>query len=574
MKLHNETTIIVLSYVCVIMTSLSFLIPINLMAQKSMDNVSIKKLERMAWKGNPDACFQLGMDYYNGDRVEKDLNQAEMWFRLCSHPIAKTWQAKMNYEMERYEQAYKIALDFASDIVNGRYYPKEYANCITFLARCNLHGEGTIKNIPEAIKWLKLAVSRYSTYAGPQALDELHKCYCELGDMEKAFATACSIYKKGMGPLKLAEHYLYGMGCEQRLDSVNILLLDIAKGDKTIYQSGRHETKYTKYGQIRAQYFVGVADYFDKSRENHYEKAVRWLTMVVESEEADDKTKGEAMCVLQRCYRFGRGVPQDITKAIELERQAKTFITEDEYNTLSAKFKFAYPIQHSAQTTSEKITKNETEVMDSLVKHSVSEIKNAILFFLTTDDKNHANISNSESRQLYGEYLSKKFDYKQSLKAFMCYDKDDDTYARSPTEEKLYAIPIPTVTLVFINLSTGKTDVVKKDVRKLLKFLEKKIYNVESIEVDSAQVYLVDDVRKMEGVDIGKFTYYNEHVSSIIDYQVSKGVYEMKSKNSDNFYINRGKTYYGVTQRDEEELMSTDNAVIILGNVKFTIFYK
>ena len=97
-----------------------------------------------------------------------------------------------------------------------------------------------------------------------------------------------------------------------------------------------------KSSQYEAQVYMGVANYFDKNKANHYEEAVRWLQSVVDSKEAKDADRGRAMCLLQRCYRFGRGVNKDINKANELERASKSLLSEDEIYKFSSQFSSSY----------------------------------------------------------------------------------------------------------------------------------------------------------------------------------------------------------------------------------------
>ena len=224
-----------------------------------------------------------------------------------------------------------------------------------------------------------------------------------------------------------------------------------------------------------------------------------------------------------------------------------------------------------AQTTLGEMMRNEVTPIDSIVKSSVSAWTDAMIFFLTTDGRKHASFNTPEETEAFRDYLNKEFDHNDSFKAFMCNDDDDETYAKYSTGKKRNILP--TITMTFTNLSSGKSSVIKKNIRSLNKFLGKSKYNVDHIDVESVQVYLIDDAKKKEGSDIGRFVYYTEHIFATAEYKVSNGVYEMVSQQNDSFYINRGKSYWG-QNRDEEALIKKDNVVVILGDVCLTVFYK
>ena len=224
-----------------------------------------------------------------------------------------------------------------------------------------------------------------------------------------------------------------------------------------------------------------------------------------------------------------------------------------------------------AQTKLGEMMRNEVTPIDSIVKSSVSAWADAMIFFLTTDGRKHASFNTPEETEAYRDYLKKEFHHNDSFKAFMCNDDDDETYAKYSTGKKRNILP--TITMTFTNLSSGKSSVIKKNIRSLNKFLGKSKYNVDHVAIESVQVYLIDEAKKKEGSDISRFVYYTEHIFATAEYKVSNGVYEMVSQQNDSFYINRGKSYWG-QNRDEEALIKKDNVVVILGDVCLTVFYK
>lgn len=223
------------------------------------------------------------------------------------------------------------------------------------------------------------------------------------------------------------------------------------------------------------------------------------------------------------------------------------------------------------QSTLGEMMTQEITPIDSLVKLSVNIWKEALTFYLSTDNWKHKHLKTKEDIKAYQAYLSKSFGHNEAFKAFMCNDDDDDTYARYSTGQKRSIMPM--ITMTFSNVSSGKSSVIRKNIRSLNKFLGKACYNVDHIEVENVQVYLVNEAVKKEGSDIGRFVYYTEHIFATAEYSVHDDKYEMVSQQNDSFLINRGKSYWG-QNRDEEALIIKDNVVVILGDVKLSVFYK
>lgn len=228
------------------------------------------------------------------------------------------------------------------------------------------------------------------------------------------------------------------------------------------------------------------------------------------------------------------------------------------------------PMVGLAQTTQlNELMQKDTSPIDSLVKSSIFPWLEAVNFYLTTE----TNLKKYDYRKDFDTYMKifqKRFDGKETFQVFMCNDSDDDIYVIYSTGQKRRILP--TITMTFIDISSGKSFQKRYSIRKMLKFLEKTQCDVDHIDVTSIQVYLVDKVKKQENHDnIGKFCYYAEHIFATADYQIINDIYEMKNMQSDSFYINRGKSYWG-TIRNEEHLLQVDNVVVILGDVNLNVF--
>lgn len=240
-------------------------------------------------------------------------------------------------------------------------------------------------------------------------------------------------------------------------------------------------------------------------------------------------------------------------------------------------FYLLFALLHFITATSQNemmaITNNETATIDSIVTSNMKAWVEAVTFLLTTDFKSKGRYFKTEEES--DAFLSKteqKYECYNTFKIFMCNDDDDDTVVKDSNGNKRSILP--TITVVFKDVASGKSTTQKKTIRNLKKFLEKSKYSVDHIDVTNIQVYLVDDVKKLNLQDgIGKFVCYVEHVFSLADYQFDDGKYKLTNLQNDSFFINRGKSYWG-QNRNEEKLIQQDNVVVIIGDVSLNVYYK
>lgn len=346
-ELLQELNIIVKFFVFNKKTALSLLLLMLLSsfcakAQISIDDISINEIKRQAGNGNVGLQFVLGNYYQNGKRVEKDLVQAKYWYGKAvngGHEDAKAYLAMIYDDEKDYDKAYPLFLSYANNPQNER---KNTVNSLYNMSLMRvgfykIEGKGTSKDINGAVEWLEKARSNGYIYS----LLGLLECYRVLDNSSKRFIIAQEIKEKMGNPFHLAECYLFGIGCKQNLSIVYNLLSEIANG-KVEFKSPQGTLRLTPAHRYAAQLYIGVANYFDKNKTNHYEEAIRWLNSVIDSSEAIATDRGKAMCLLQRCYRFGRGVKADVAKANDLERESKKLISEDEYNEFLKHFEASY----------------------------------------------------------------------------------------------------------------------------------------------------------------------------------------------------------------------------------------
>lgn len=107
--------------------------------------------------------------------------------------------------------------------------------------------------------------------------------------------------------------------------------------DKAIYWCGKAAASSNIY-KYNTQLFFAFIYYTS----GNYAKAVKYLAIAKESD--DDYFSGSACNLLSKCYRFGRGVPQDVSKADELQAEAEAKGCGGDINELIKKLKEEYSI--------------------------------------------------------------------------------------------------------------------------------------------------------------------------------------------------------------------------------------
>lgn len=305
--------------------------------------ISIDEIKMIAEAGRTDLQWMLGHWYYQGIKVEKDPGLAKYWFEKAvsgGYEEAKFELALLYEDEKEYSKAYNLFFSYASNPQNEikENVNSPYNHSISKVGEYKFAGIGTNKDLKGAVEWLEKARKK-GFLAG---LIALYGCYGELNMPEKEFVIAKEIYDKEGLPIFLAQQYLFGRGCEQNLEIVYNMLAEMANGKLEFTRPDGGVLSCDVNSQYEAQLYMGVANYFDKKKVNHYEEAVRWLQSVVDSKDAADPDRGKAMCLLQRCYRFGRGVNKDINRANELQLNSKQFLSEDEIYKFSSHFSSSY----------------------------------------------------------------------------------------------------------------------------------------------------------------------------------------------------------------------------------------
>ena len=122
---------------------------------RSCAEKEIENLKDLATAGFVEAQHKLALLYYDGRRIEKNLDKAFQWLSKAAEQAyapAQYQLAMMHYNGEGTERNWDKALQWMSKAVEQAYAPAQYS-----LAMMYYDGEGTERNWDMAFQWLSKA---------------------------------------------------------------------------------------------------------------------------------------------------------------------------------------------------------------------------------------------------------------------------------------------------------------------------------------------------------------------------------------------------------------------------------
>lgn len=342
-------------------------------------------LEKAAVQGNPSAQHILGCMYFQGEGVAKDRAKAVEWCTKAAEQghdqaqyVLGYWAytgalGKKDYTTAAYwlhksaEQGYAPAQYYYGQLYywgNGvakdretvaRWWRKAaeqgYADAQNDLGECYFYGDGVEENDAEAVAWWRKAGSQ----GHAKAIFHLGEAYEDgWGGLEKSFVKAMNCYMQAadkgsdIACLTVGGMFEYGENIKQNIGLAikyyeMLLRLPDSAAETTsifkeigrnrmaaIYGLGKGDVKrdvHKAYELLKdhldsdteAQLILGES-YYQEGTSEAYSQAVKYLERASKSNAKD--TAGAACFSLSKCYRFGRGVPQDIAKADALQKEA------------------------------------------------------------------------------------------------------------------------------------------------------------------------------------------------------------------------------------------------------------
>jgi TPR repeat protein len=169
------------------------------------ENTPLDVLKEQAEKGNTLAQCRLGVCYYNGKGVSKNLAEAAKWFRKAAEQGYALAQCRLGI---CYATGEGVPENFAEA---AKWYRKAaeqgYALAQCRLGTCYANGEGVPENSAEAAKWYRKAAEQ--GYARAQCC--LGDCYANGEGVPENFAEAVKWYRKAAEQGDAAAQYDLGV---------------------------------------------------------------------------------------------------------------------------------------------------------------------------------------------------------------------------------------------------------------------------------------------------------------------------------------------------------------------------
>ena len=298
--------------------------------QPSSNSFSFQETKARAEKGDAEAQFNLGADYWYGDGVPQDYAEAVKWSRKA---------AEQNYAPAQFNLAvlYEHGDGIPQDLTEAaKWYRKAaeqgYASAQNNLGLAYFMGQRVPQDYGEAAKWYRKAAEQgladaeynlgFSYFKGQgvtQDYGEAAKWFRMAADQGYAMAESFLglFYYSGLGfPQDYAEGAKwYRKAAEQGEAKAQGLLgfcYDTGKGVAQDYaEAVKWYRKAAEQGDAMGQFSLGISYETGRSVPQDYVEAVKWLRRSAQQGEAI------AQCQLGRLYSLGRGVPQDYVEAFK-----------------------------------------------------------------------------------------------------------------------------------------------------------------------------------------------------------------------------------------------------------------
>jgi TPR repeat protein len=255
---------------------------------------SIEWLTKAANQEYALAQFNLGVMYHNGKGVERKLDKAMEWFTKGAnqeYAPAQYTLGKIYYKGEGVECSLDKAIEWFTKAANQGHQEAQYA-----LGRIYYNGEGVKPNLTKAIKlFIKAALQGHQ--GAQYTLGMMH--YNGEGvahNLDKAIRLFTKAANQGHQEAQyaLGKIYYKGEGVEHNLD-------------KAI----EWFTKAANQGHQESQYTLGLMYYNGEGTERKLDKAIEWFT------KAANQDHQESQYTLGLMYYNGEGTERKLDKAME-----------------------------------------------------------------------------------------------------------------------------------------------------------------------------------------------------------------------------------------------------------------
>lgn len=127
------------------------------------DTNDLEKLKKDAERGNAEAQFSLGVKYYKGKDVTKNLREAARYFKLAAdqgNASAQSWLGECYFDGEGVQQNYQEAVKYLKLAAEQGKSRAQY-----YVGYCYSNGKGVPVNYEEAAKYYKQSADQGYSYA-------------------------------------------------------------------------------------------------------------------------------------------------------------------------------------------------------------------------------------------------------------------------------------------------------------------------------------------------------------------------------------------------------------------------
>ena len=268
-------------------------------AQSQENQGPAESLQERAERGEPDAQYELGRRYDEGDGMARDGEKAVYWYRKAAEQ--NHMEAQNNLGV-CYEDGVGVRQDFQEA---ARWYRKSADQGNLYaqynLAQLYLGGKGVEKSMRQAAEWLSLAAVQ--------------------GDADSQYALGL-LYLRGRGVEKAPDQaaILFRQAADQGCaEAQNSLGACYARGngvEKDWAQAAHWYARAAEQGFAKAQHNLARRYLRGEGLEQDPVKAVYWL------EKSAEQGYAYAQNDLADCWAGGTGVAQDLAAAARWRQKA------------------------------------------------------------------------------------------------------------------------------------------------------------------------------------------------------------------------------------------------------------
>lgn len=275
-------------------------------------------------------CIWVGKSFVEYNKILK----AKEWYdRAISNGESYGYRCLANlYEKntselpdESHLKAFECWKKFAETNVYGLYQVGRYYE----------DGKISTPNIDQAMHYYKLAAEKDSGKVSLYAMDNLASCYIQKKEWNHAFVWLNKAYERGFLPVchNLGDLYFCGNGTSQSYQKayeifhkgmseypicryrVAMMLREGLGVSKNVELANSLLKEAADSCVAQAQYALGMIMYSGNGITQNYVSSIQYLNDALKDNFLLSEVRGNIYRVLSACYRFGRGVIADESKA-------------------------------------------------------------------------------------------------------------------------------------------------------------------------------------------------------------------------------------------------------------------